>query len=193
MNCRDFQDELILWFGGDLPEDRQAHVETCPECRDFWNQLVELQAAIPGDQEFYPSSAEAERLSSRVMQSLPPRSRPGVSTSWRHWLSGAMGRLLRPRPLGAAAVSVFLLAFGLWWVSSTPGDPIVDSSTLMSELSPGFISDTTLYEPESETVDLLVDGLAVLEPTTAARSILDDLSDEEYQYLAKNLTVEDIL
>lgn len=193
MNCRDFQDELILWFGGDLPEDRRAHVEACPECRDFWNRLVELQAAIPGDQEFFPSSAEAERLSSRVMQNLPPQSQSGISTSWRCWLSGAMSGLLRPRPLGAAAVSAFLLAFGLWWVSSTPHAPIVDSSALMSELSPGFISDTTLYEPESETVDLLVDGLAALEPTTAARSILDDLSDEEYRYLAKNLTVEDIL
>ncbi len=193
MNCRDFQDELALWFGSELPDDLQAHIQACAECRACRDQLSELRAAMPEDWEFYPSPGESERLSADVMQSLPVRSRAGVSRPLGRRLTETISGLLRPRPLGAAVVSVLLLVAGLWWIALTPDVTTVGSSASVAELWSDVFSEPELYEPEAETVALLVDELTASEPTTTARRILDDLSDEEYQYLAKNLTVKDIL
>lgn len=192
MKCLDCQNELAVRFGAELPQALQDHLDACDECRTYWNELFDIQRVLPDDKEFYPSSLDSERLASAVMQSLPSRP-PAALHSGRGRLADLIRGLLRPRPLGAAVVSALVLALGLWWVASTPTGPTMDTSAVIAELSSDYISDTTLYEPETETVALLVDELTVWEPATAARSVLDDISDEEYQYLAKNLTVEDIL
>jgi hypothetical protein len=193
MNCRDIQDELALLFGAELPQELEAHLESCGECREYRQQLLELDRAVPNDAEFYPSVAESEQLASEVMQCLPFESNNKAAVPWRRKLTSILSAGLRPRPLGAAVVSALLLVLGLWWISLTPEGPAERGPVLISQLSPEAVRDTSLYEPESETVALLVYEYAASEPTSPAGGIVDDLSDEEYEYLEKNLTAEDIL
>lgn len=193
MNCRDIQEELALLFGAELPRELEAHLDTCVECREYRHQLLELDRAVPNDAEFYPSVTESEQLSSEVMQRLPFESNAEAAVPWRRKLTSILNAALRPRPLGAAVVSTLLLVAGLWWISLTPEGPLEEKPLFVSELSTDAPSDTSLYEPETETVALLVYQYAASEPTSPAGSIVEDLSDEEYEYLTKNLTVEDIL
>jgi anti-sigma factor RsiW len=86
MKCRDYEDLIALWAGGDLSQDEarqvESHVAACEACRAFANEMQECRAALAGLREAPPMSVRAA-----VMERV---ARPQRSWMWL-WKPAAAG------------------------------------------------------------------------------------------------------
>jgi anti-sigma factor RsiW len=94
MSCREREENIALYAGGDLDASRRAelehHLAECAMCREFAREMAECLGAMQDahSEEFAPAHFTAVR--SRVLAEL--RSRPQTH-AWR-WIAAACAALL---------------------------------------------------------------------------------------------------
>jgi len=184
MNCNDFKDELLLYFGSnDLPEDLSLHIKECDQCREYYEEHRNLSKNIGTDRDFYPDDFETEILLKQVEDKIDTSSSaPARISSWY----GVVG----------LAASIFLVIgisiFGNFFKSLPVYDDNSQSSRLDLESITYATVDESYYEMSDDEIQILVIDYMAGRTYEAAGQLLDDLSEEELRYLEENFDVGDL-
>ena len=177
--------EILEHFGDEnLPDELQRAVDSDPELGHEWQALRALDALMPGEEEFFLPPAEIEALCLRVerqIDSAPPEltSIPWhITPIWR-------------RSLAIAATVVFIVGGSLMidrlrqFDQSDPSDSSVQmpAETVATE-------EIEVSQPMYDALLLDYTNRASAEP---ALLLLEDLTEDEYEYLNNNFDVEELL
>lgn len=193
MDCREIQDELLLSFGtAPLEADLAEHLEGCPDCRAFWAELTQTGAIVPDGTAFEPSASERAALLSAINKDLEAAPAAVARPHWPWWSRALQWVVPVPAPVVAAAVVVLAVVSLFTGLNRTSPS---DSTPLLSPES-ATTSDTLteeLMQPDQPTVEALVERYSSSRPTGGAEELLNDLTDDEYEYLVNHFDVGDIM
>ena len=174
MNCDRVQEELLLLFGSPLiPNELQEHIEQCEQCRRFHEELSGLSRNMPDDDLFYPTRQEAEKIQKRVESGIASRS---IFSS--------------PRVLAVAA-SVFLV-LGVSYISFRGGDSGGPGDNKTEDTIRAQSGDMET-ELDAESIEILFENVASDPYRGGYELLLQELTDEELDYLEQNLNAGELL
>lgn len=193
MNCSDFQEELALYFGQEeLPAALTAHLRQCSHCRSFQEEMDSLARGLPEDAAFHPDSRSTELLISQVENTL---AESAVALPKRgSWLQKFDLAARWQRALPAAAAVALVVAVG--WMSylsglSTGADQAAQGP--VADIFDVLLTDSELEEPGRLTLDALLEDFAAGQHLDIGERLLDDISEEEFEYLNSSFDIGDIL
>lgn len=182
VNCQIRQQELSDLFGRSrLPEQITDHINTCPDCRRVYNEIVLLSERLGTNADFTPDTDRLEQLLASVERDIDLSA--GQNTR----------SLFRSRLLAIAASMV--LMFGVAAISYRLG-AISDNKTIVTAEDGSRQSIDIPDEEETldeTTISILLDDYIFETGYEAGELLLDDITDEEFDYLKKNLDVGGLL
>jgi hypothetical protein len=180
MNCEQVREQLELLFGQDeLPEEVERHLEGCDACRSHLRELQRLSQQLGADTDFEPSPDDLLRAVAGVEERIKPEEATSiVSVSW-----------LRSLTRVAAAVLIVGMAYTSYMIgrnqAGQPAEIITD--TVVTTASADSL------EMEDYFVSMLIEDYSSDASFEASSMLLDDITEEEMEYLTENLTVGDLL
>lgn len=184
MNCEQFREEIELAFGEpSLPAELQAHIESCAECRRYGAELEVLAARLRRESaDRFPVSrlgATATEVERRIAE-IPPT--VIIPLSRLRWITRV-----------AAAVLVVAASMAAYRIGRYDGlrTAASEQTTLASGLSAA--TDTEEESIDERAVSVLIEDYSARGFFGASEALIDDLSDEEWQYLMDNLKVGELL
>ncbi len=182
MNCREIKDRLHLLVGILTPDDSiKEHLESCPDCRKYFEELRQLENTMKSVP-FEPLSAAESAL---VQERLDDRI--------GRFLNRAVGFYRLMVPYGTSLAAICLLLF-ISFVSdfnlkqNRSGE--VGSSYV--QLTDNSSDSENEYLEEGYVDDLFYDYVQS-HGSYSGQLLLGDLYEDEYEYLDKNIDVGDIL
>ncbi len=196
MTCARFQDEALLHFGeNSLPEAMTAHLEQCPACREFWNELSATAAAMPEDEDFFPSELELNSAVAGVETRLDDLTPKAADQPDDTVVVSLRERVLRALPAAAAVMLMLTVGYNSYLSEIGVSDTAETASAVIFDLSDITEASTQeeLFAPSDEAFSALLYDFTTTASTDASEQLLDDLTAEELQYLEDNLDVGDIL
>jgi len=188
MNCSHFQDQMLLLFGQkQLPEELHSHLAECPLCRAVWEELTGVSEKLGGDDLFFPNDSQVEQWVSKVDTAIEKIERdnvPIVTRIRKGWYERV--------PIAAAAALVLGFAIGTYMAGRTAFD------TGGAEVAFSINGVAGLYEGGDEelqesTVGSLIYDFTAQHSYEASEWLLDDLTEEELDFLENNFDVGDLL
>ena len=188
INCEKAYELIQLHFGYDeLPEDLLDHLAKCDSCRTYYDEMMSLAGDFGSDVDL-PFTAEDIDRAVAVVEGRIDR-QPTVVFSPAKWL----------RPI--LRVAAVLMVVGLSYSSYQLGlesnfnagldtlqtaDAEVDRLAILLE-----------YDADEEIdegmIGILIDDYCSVISYEATASLLDDISEEELEYLTENLEVGELL
>ena len=180
MNCEQIQNELFDYLGqAVLPTHLARHLEDCPSCQQLWDELHTLSEHIGNDGLFYPAEHEVAQLAAQIdsaissKEQLQPR-------SWRTLLNYLV-------PIAAA----LLILLGIARIGSKiqTWDETQPTENILYTLS----GEASADELDEGTISLLLEDFSSYDEISSSELLLDDLSDEEMEYLVKNMDIGELL
>ncbi len=186
MTCEQCREQIELSFGSsDFPADVLKHLQACPACRAYADELAGLVETCGqgGDPAF--SSAEIEAAVSEVENRLDTVLPPAItSINWVRRLAGVAAVLV----VTGALLGGYLIGkhrtVDLSANVASPGESALVATTDGTD---------EFNEMDDELVSVLIEDFSDGRFFGADEALLDDLSDEEMKYLEDNLTVGDML
>ncbi|MBK7143162.1 MAG: hypothetical protein IPH75_13895 [bacterium] len=182
MTCEQRREELDLLLGQpDLPEEMRAHLATCAECRAYAAELQSLSANLGDDSAFVTDIFESNKIGWAVEDAINRQAKPKPA-----WTS-------RIRYIAAAAVVVLAAAIGVdqYRRNISVDIPTTKDTTQLASVDTNLLPTTTLDMTDSELEQMLLDYSTL--DDNAASEVLQNLTDEEMQYLEKNFDVGELL
>lgn len=191
MKCREIQDNLNQMFtagGLELSQDMHAHLEACPDCREYYQSLVTLNQALAPLSEIALTAEETARLNQSLAAAVAEADRRVPQPIIRK-IFGAFA----PLALAAAAV-VVLLMWSPWQNYAIRSSQTMTADDLQFDniKSDDIIS---LTNGDTELLPTLVDEKTAsyiteqVEPMQADE-VLDKLSTDEVKWLNDNFSME---
>lgn len=186
MNCRDCRDELELLVGqAELPQEIADHLTNCAECRAWWDDLRQLSTLVADDTSFQLSTAESASIEAGINRRLNA-DQPTVITPL-NWLR-----------LAAVAASVIIVAgigftgYRANWFGVQTG--VIDTTVLAqsdSQSGGSMLNDPAdgLNDEDYSILARAIDSTAQFDNADA----LDNLSDEQIEYLESHLDVRGLI
>jgi hypothetical protein len=188
MSCSYFQDRMLSLFGQkELPEELRSHLAKCPSCRAVWEELTAVSEKLGGDDLFHPDDLQVERLASIVDTAIEKMERD------RRHVAMWIRRVWHERiPVAAAAALVLGIAIGMYMAGRTTLESPV------AEVAYNVDYTVALYEEVDEELDAGTIGNLIYDFTIqhryeASEWLLDDLTEEELDFLENNFDVGDLL
>ena len=181
MTCQQVQEELDLTFGVEpLSEQASAHLASCDVCRAYAAELTSLTESLGDDAVFAPSIFESNKLAWAVEDAM---NHPAKQRSWTS----------RIRYIAAAAVVLLAAAIGVdqYRRTITVDIPTSKDTTQLASTDTSLLPSTTLDLTNTELEQMLLDYSTL--DDDAASEVLQNLTDEEMQYLEKNFDVGELL
>jgi hypothetical protein len=181
---QDIKDRLLEHFGHQqLPADLAAIVESNPQARAFWDELHALDQALPQDDAFCLDDDDFADMLERVESEIDTTvERAHLRAITRPWYQ-----------VTAVAASIALMAVAVMLALKVQ-DPASTGMHLTTVAVEQTDNDSiTLIEPNESTTAALISDYASRRNLEASAWLLDDLTDEEFEYLRKNLEVGDLL
>jgi predicted anti-sigma-YlaC factor YlaD len=188
MNCESARELIDLYFGHDeLPDGLQTHLDQCDSCRIYHDELVRMAGGLGSDSDTPFSIEDLDRAAAGVAQRIDrqPTVVP-LSTKW-----------LRPLLRVAAVLLVVGLAYSSYRVG-VDSNFSADLDTLQN--ADAEVDELTIlleYEVEDEMdedlIGILINDYCADASYEATASLLDDISEEELEYLTENFEVGDLL
>jgi hypothetical protein len=192
MKCREVQESLDQMFtvgGLELTPEMTAHLDSCPECREYYEDLVDLSKDLTPLAEISLSPVEVSRLEAGLEAGLD-KAKPALSRPTdRKFIN-----IMAPMALAAAAMVVLLL----WspWQNRLP-QPISKATSAEIQFE-NLDADDILPLLTSKDADLLP---ALVDEKTAsyiteqikpmqADEVLEKLTTDEVKWLNDNLSME---
>ncbi|MDF1543542.1 MAG: hypothetical protein P1R58_00405 [bacterium] len=176
MNCQQTQEELLLSFGSsELPAEIRKHVDQCEKCHAVMSSLDRLRPNALTDQDFTLPEQVTEQIQASVIESIKPQ--PVFS----------MQKAL------AIAASV-LLVLGVSYVSYK-SNGTDDPRTLRSDSTIDTVIETADLSDADETpsLDELFESVDSDPYRSSYDLLLEEITDEELDYLEKNLSAGELL
>ncbi len=182
MNCQQIREELDLSFGVEaLSDELKAHLATCEDCRAYAAELDSLTESLGDDSAFATNIFESNKLAWAVEDAINRQTKPKPV-----WTS-------RIRYIAAAAVIVLAAAIGVdqYRRNISVDIPTTKDTTQLAMTDTNLLPSTTLDMTDTELEQMLLDYSTL--DDNAASEVLQNLTDEEMQYLEKNFDVGELL
>jgi len=179
MKCEQVKEQLELFFGNDeFPEDIERHLQGCETCRKHREELQRLSEKLGVDADFEPSRSDLERAIAGVGSRIGSNQAPSIiPVSW-----------LRPLSRVAAAILIVGVSYTTYLIGRKQAQyPTVATVDTVQTAT----SDSA--EMDDEFVSMLINDLSSNGYFDAGELLLNDLTDEEMDYLKENMTVGDLL
>jgi len=112
MNCREWEERVALYAGGDLPPREAAaaerHLAACAGCREFAEELRQSLDSLRAAHEEPLEPAAFAAVRARVLAQLEPKRRPAWRWAWVPVLAalGIVWLLVRPAPVEPLRVAI---------------------------------------------------------------------------------------
>ncbi len=178
----------MLHFGQtDLPGELGSHLEGCAACRTLWQELSNLKEGLGRDQEFHPSDLSSEQLCAEVDKKIRE-----IEVASERAIPIARRRRLDFTPVAAAAALVLVVAAGLF-VSNGRLPDLRESESATGQSDALVLNDVADEQPDAATVDFLIEDFTARHAYDASEWLLDDLTDEEIDYLERTFDVGNLL
>lgn len=186
MTCHECRDELELWAGmAELPRELNEHLAGCHECRSVWAELERLAKSVAGSTAFDVTPDERAEIIRGVNRRT--RSEQATVVTPMSWLRVA-----------AVAASVIIVAgigitgYRAQWFggrTSLPDSTVV--AQVDSQTEPGSDADNSfvLDEEDFSIFETAIDSTVSLDDA----DILENLSEEQIQYLESHLDVRGLI
>ncbi len=188
MNCSDCRDGLLLHFNQaeTLPAEILHHLQSCGECRHLYEQLEVIGGRLGDNADFMPDGLTEDEFVAAVERRID-RLEPSRVTwiGWRRYLPVAAAILL---VLGITLVGYRQVRIGYNGGNAKETAEVYDQGSLLWALY-----DTEAEEIDDDVFDLILSDFVTKGYFEAGELLLDDLTEEELQYLEENLDVRGIL
>jgi hypothetical protein len=187
MTCEKARERLELAFGAELTDpELERHIETCPDCRAYRDELQTLAWGLGTDEDFALDEYEVGRVAALVDEAIARD--PHTTVIPVNWLR----RLTRV----AAAVLIVAASLTAYRLGQMNGLASLETATATNETPEVFSSsgyaDESVYLDEG-MVNLLIQDYAPGGLLGTDQYLIDDLSDEEMRYLENNFDVGELL
>jgi len=179
MNCAQVQEQLELFFGSEkLPEDIGEHLRNCETCRSHWEELQRLSARLGEDADFEPSPSDLQRAIAGVGDRIKPDEAPSITPVSR----------LRQFSRIAAVLLIVGVAYTTYLIGrkQAPSTVAVVTDTVVTTAADSA-------EMDDYFVSILIQDFSSDGYFEAGELLLDDLTEEELEYLTEHMTVGDLL
>jgi len=195
VNCEYVKNELAIHFGRDeLPPDVLSHLEGCQECRKNWDELRDMAGAMPTNEAFALEPWELEEAVAIVDRAVARRPLPMAirfQEATKRWLRAVTD--MRPVPAVAAVALVLIISLGtMRFELSAPDTDMVLEVLSTSEVSLATTEDD-IEDPDDAIVEVLLSEFTQPWHGGSAEWLLDDITDDEYEYLLQSMDVGDLL
>ncbi len=179
MNCNQVREQLELFFGsGELPEDIRQHLVSCEACRSHQEELRQLSERLGEDADFEPSESDIERAVAGIESRIEASETPSIiPVSWLRQLSRV-----------AAAVLIVGASYTAYRIGQSQAQPDVAMTT-----GTVVTTDSDSTEMDDYFVSILIQDFSSGGDFEAGELLLEDLTDEELEYLTEHMTVGDLL
>ena len=188
MNCEQAREIIELHFGHDeLPVGLQDHLAECDSCRTYRGEMMSLSDGLGSDSDTPFSAKDFDRAAAGVAAKIDRR--PAVVSYSTKWL--------RPMLRVAAALVVVGLSYGSYRLGqeSIFGADLDTHQTADAEVD--RLTTLLEYDVDEEMdeglIGILIDDYCSAVSYEATASLLDDISEEELEYLMENLEVGELL
>ncbi len=113
--CSKLKKTIVLFDNNTLPDELRERIDSCPECREFFEHSNEIRRILALKGHESPRPGHAERCVVRVRQRLEALS--GENEACRDWRAVLLG----PMPVLRFGMAALLLSLmGLYMLSSNP-------------------------------------------------------------------------
>lgn len=178
MSCEQVKEQLDLFFGSEkLPEEIEQHLVKCEDCRAYRRELMLLGEKLGMDSDFEPAPPDLEKAIASVEDRIDSETTTIVPVSWFRQLTRVAAVLL------IAAVSYTTYLIGQKH-GQEPAARVVDTVVTGTADS---------VEMDDHFVSILIQDFSSDSYFGAGEQLLDDLTEEELEYLTENMTVGDLL
>ena len=186
MNRDELQNELLLYLGQEtLPSELQEQLEGDPETRAWFEELRVAAKHMGSDDDFAPFGLDEDRFVSSVERQIAKETER--KTTWFKITDITSFAWQKALPVAAAILLVLgVYELGQWRGSSAIADRTFD--TTGSEITP--VEEEAL---DDQMVSLLLWDYGEKADFQASEQLLNDLTDEELEYLEKNFDVGELL
>lgn len=182
MNCKKYEQELFESFGiNSFSSELLTHINTCDSCKDIFDNLQAVSTTIGSDELFFePDEIVAKRVEAvnNKIDQLELSKVVDVKSRWKSYVPMAAALFL---VLGVGLLTKVLLQFD----TSTQTAENTNSEYLLNDADTKLLSEVDF----SEFVDDYTSEFGLDNDL----NMLDDISEEEYKYLEKNLNIGEIL
>lgn len=185
MKCDLMKDKLLESFGDkQLSNDLKDHLNGCSECQQYYHELLSLTDDIRFEKDFYLNNDDKEQLITKIDEKIDQqelRKVTNITPKWKSYVPVAAAIVMI---LGIALVSQLSYLFnGSDQVNITENNDSVWIDIDNSEIE--FVNND-IYE------NVLIDYSSV-ENSVTNDWIVDDVTEEEYQYILDNFDIGEIL
>lgn len=181
MNCQYIQDELLLNAGATvLPDNLQAHLDACPDCRAFRAELNSAIESAGVDTDFFLDQSAIEAQVAGVDRRIDELELGKVTDVRSTWMSFV--------PAVAAVVLLVGLSFTVYMMGWLSLDPEVSTGP--------DIDTTTIVEVDGideSHISYIIEEHAAIQSASTSELLMEDLTEEELEYLENNFDVGEIL
>lgn len=180
MDCSKVQQQLLESFPAtDLDPAIEEHLAHCEQCRLIRDEMLTLDDAMGSDEDFYPDAHEAQMVLEQVEKAI---ALPRVTKL----------NLYRPVAIAASVVLIVSVSLISLMISRNDSSEIV-SPSLVADSAEYLSSQMASGELDPSTLKEVLGDFTSNHGYQASDLLLDDISDEELQYLENNFDVEDLL
>ena len=192
MTCIECQQQLEQSFGQTAPDaDTIQHLNSCAGCSRYWEQLVKLAQDIPGDAQFSVDNAAIDKLVQKIEEAIQP-SMDIASVAERESDKVTPISLMRLLPAAAAVLLVAGVGVGGYLMGRTDRNTNT-ANNYQTILLSSIVDEAAYDEPDDRTYEVLLSDFTADRPYDASEKLLDDITDEEMEYLTQNFDVGDLL
>lgn len=193
MTCIEYRHQLEQSFGQrQLEAGAAEHLNNCAECREYWEQLTSLAEDLPDDANFSVDADTIDTLVQSVDRTID-LSDDTAQTARTDSHDFSPWTLIKLLPAAAAVLVVVGVGIGGYFVGRTDLDSTTAINDQPAAMLLGSTDESDYDEPDELTYEVLLSDFATDRPYDASEKLLDDITDEEMEYLTQNFDVGDLL
>lgn len=185
MKCDLFKDKILECFGdSELPEEIKEHLNHCSECSQYYKELLKLSKEFDKEDAYYPTKEEQNKFVSdleKKIDRLELKKVTDITPKWKTYIP-------------VAAVIVMIL--GLALVSQLGNLFNSTDQTNIAENTDSIWINIDKDEIEfvnNENFDNVLIDYSSLDNSLSNELYIQNVSEEEYQYLLDNFDIGEIL
>jgi hypothetical protein len=185
MKCDLIKDKILEYFGAsELPDEIKEHLNQCPECRQFYQEMMSVSAEISQEENYYLTQKEQEQFIAKIDKKIDQhelRKVTDITPRWKSYVPVAAAIVMI---LGIALVSQLANLFS----GSDQINVVENNDSLWIDIDQSDIE----FVNNENYENVLIDYSSV-DNSVNSEWIIENVTEEEYQYILDNFDIGEIL